>query len=137
MEETFYHILAKQRLTKKDKRKLSKMYARLLREQELLKDVFSSISLEKKRILDIGTGQGFACKFLVEHAEHSEIVTVDKDPLSLNRLRNIVGDDIDKITFLKVNLSNMSFLKDNYFDIVLSHYTLSTVDKNIFHAVFE
>jgi len=135
MEETFYHILAKQRLTEKDKEKLSKVYARLLREQELLKDVFSSISLEEKRILDVGTGQGFACKFLVEHAKNSEIVTVDKDPLSLNRLKNIVGDDIDKITFLKANLSNMPFLKDNYFDIVLSHYTLSTVDKNIFHAV--
>jgi len=83
----------------------------------------------------MGTGQGFACKFLVEHAENSEIVTVDKDPLSLNRLRNIVGGEIDKIIFLKADLSNMPFLKDNYFDIVLSHYTLSTVDKNIFHAV--
>ena len=50
-------------------------------------------------------------------------------------MRNIVGDEIDKINFLKADLSNMSFLKDNYFDIVLSHYTLSTVDKNIFHAV--
>jgi len=45
MEETFYHILAKQRLTEKDKKKLSKMYTRLLREQELLKAVFTSISL--------------------------------------------------------------------------------------------
>ncbi|MHA1583407.1 MAG: methyltransferase domain-containing protein [Candidatus Baldrarchaeia archaeon] len=55
--------------------------------------------MENKRILDVGTGQGFACKFLAENAEHSEIVTVDKDPLSLNRLRNIAGGDIDKITF--------------------------------------
>jgi len=135
MGETFYNILAKQHLTERDKKRLSKMYERLLREQELLRDVFSSISLKNRRILDVGTGQGFACKFLVEHAEHSEIVTVDKDPLSLNRMRNIVGDKIDKIVFLKADLSNMSFLKDNYFDIVLSHYTLSTVDKDIFHAV--
>ncbi|MHA1721946.1 MAG: class I SAM-dependent methyltransferase [Candidatus Baldrarchaeia archaeon] len=135
MEETFYHILAKERISEKDKKKLKKMYERLLREQELLKKVFSSVSLENKRILDIGTGQGFACKFLVDHAKDSEIVTVDKDPLSLNRVRNIVGDEIDKINFVKADLSNMSFLKDNYFDIVLSHYTLSTVDKNIFQKV--
>jgi len=64
MEETFYHILAKEKLTEEDKRKIKKMYERLLREQELLKDVFSSIPLENKRILDIGTGQGFACDLL-------------------------------------------------------------------------
>jgi len=135
MEETFYHILAKEKISEKDKKKLKKMYERLLREKELLKKVFSSVSLENKRILDIGTGQGFACKFLVDHAKDSEIVTVDKDPFSLNSVRNIIGDKIDKINFVKADLSNMSFLKDNYFDIVLSHYTLSTVDKNIFQKV--
>jgi len=124
---SFYDILAKTELNHEDIAHLRDMYIRLKGEINLLKEVFSGISLNNKRILDIGTGQGFACRFLVDNSHNSLILTIDLDPLCLNRLRNIVGDKIDKIFFVKGDASNMPFLASNFFDIALAHYTLSQI----------
>lgn len=127
MGASFYDILAKTKLNHKDIVYLRDMYIRLEDEINLLKEVFSGISLDNKRILDIGTGQGFACKFLVDNSRDSLILTIDLDPLCLNRLRNIVGDKIDKIVFVRGDASSMPFLASNFFDIALAHYTLSQI----------
>ena len=127
LSSSFYDILAKTELNHEDITCLRDMYIRLEDEINLLKEVFSGIPLDNKRILDIGTGQGFACKFLVDNSHDSLILTVDLDPLCLNRLRNIVGDKIDKIVFVRGDASNMPFLASNFFDIALAHYTLSQI----------
>jgi len=137
MEETFYQILAKASLDEIDKRKLEKMFKRLSQEIDLLKTIFNKISLENKRILDIGTGQEFACKFLVENARNSLIVTIDRDPLCLNRVRNILGDKINNLVFIKADLSALLFIKNNFFDIALAHYTISTIEKDKLIRVLE
>ena len=137
MVESFYNILAKSHLTEDDIKKLERAFKRLEEEEKLLEKVFLHIPLERKRILDMGTGQGFACKFLVDHAKESIIITVDKDPLSLNRVRNVIGEKIDDIIFMKADLTDMTFIKDNYFDIALSHYTLSAVDEKELYIILE
>jgi len=127
--------LAKTSLTEEDKKRLDKMFKRLKQEEALLKTIFSNIVLDNRNILDIGTGQGFACKFLVENSRNSLIITVDIDPLCLNRVRNVVGEKIKDIIFIKADLSNLCFLKSNFFHIALSHYTLSTIDEKKIHNV--
>ena len=137
MRESFYQILAKTDLSEEDRKKLEGMFKRLEEEHRLLKEVFSDISLVNKRILDIGTGQGFACKYLVENARESLIVTIDIDPLCLNRVRNIVGEKINDIVFIKADLSDLSFIKANFFDIALSHDTLTTIEMKKMYDVLK
>jgi len=134
---SFYDILAKTNLSEKDREYLREMYIRLKDEIDLLREVFNEISLKNKSILDIGTGQGFACKFLVDNSENSLIITIDIDPLCLNRLRNVVGEKIERIIFIRGDASNMPFITSDFFDIAISHYTLSQISSNKIPAVLQ
>ncbi len=94
-----------------------------------LDKVYNDIDLSGLKILDGGTGVGYSAKYLAQHVGNGLIVTVDVDPNSFEMLINIVEENIlDRIVFIKANLSKLDFIKENYFDIVNLYFTVHTIE---------
>ncbi|RLE80280.1 MAG: hypothetical protein DRJ51_06120 [Thermoprotei archaeon] len=98
-------------------------------ESKILARVFKDLDLSGLRILDGGTGVGYAVRYLVSHVGNGVVVTVDIDPRCLEMLRNFVnGNLLKRIIFIKADLRKLAFIKDGYFDLVNLYFTLHTVE---------
>jgi len=96
-------------------------------EFKVLSRVFSRIELSRFKVLDCGTGVGYAAKYLAERAR--EVITVDIDPNCLKNLGWLMNGKLpENLIFIRSNLKNLDFIKDCYFDIVVFYYTLHTVE---------
>jgi len=91
--------------------------------------VYNGIDLSGLKILDGGTGVGYSAKYLAQHVGNGLVVTVDVDPSAFEMLTNIVEENVlDRIVFIKANLSRLDFIKENYFDIVNLYFTVHTIE---------
>lgn len=96
-------------------------------EYEVLGRVLGRVDLSKARVLDCGTGVGYAAKYLAERAK--EVVTVDIDPSCLKTLSWLVGGELpENLVFVRADLRDLGFMKDSYFDVAVFHFTLHTVE---------
>jgi len=97
-------------------------------EFETLDKIYNNIDLMGLKILDGGTGVGYSAKYLALRVGTGLVVTIDIDPSSFEMLINIIEKEIlDRIVFIKANLSKLDFIKENYFDIVNLYFTVHTI----------
>jgi len=95
----------------------------------ILDRVYNGIDLSNLKILDGDTGVGYSTKYLALHIRDGLVVTVDIDTSSFEMLIKIVDEYLlNKIVFIKANLSKLSFIKENYFDIVNLYFTIHTIE---------
>ncbi|RLE75098.1 MAG: hypothetical protein DRZ80_03420 [Thermoprotei archaeon] len=98
-------------------------------EHETLDKVFAGIKLEGLKVLDAGTGIGYAAKYLAQRIGEGVLVTIDIDASSLEMLKRLAGKELtEKLVFIKADLRNLDFIKDNYFDLACLYYTIHTIN---------
>jgi len=96
-------------------------------EFEVLNKVFNKIELSRSKVLDCGTGVGYAAKYLAKRAK--EVLTVDIDPTCLKNLTWLMNDKLpENLVFVRGDLRDLNFIKNCYFDIAVFYYTLHTVE---------
>jgi len=98
-------------------------------ECETLDKVFAGIKLKGLKILDAGTGIGYAAKYLAQRIGGGVLVTIDIDASSLEMLERLAGKElIEKLVFIKADLRNLDFIRNNYFDLACLYYTIHTIE---------
>jgi len=98
-------------------------------EHETLDKVFAGIKLEGLNVLDAGTGIGYAAKYLAQRIGGGVLVTIDIDASSLEMLKRLAGKELtEKLVFIKADLRNLDFIKDDYFDLACLYYTIHTIE---------
>ena len=98
-------------------------------ERETLDKVFAGVKLEGLRVLDAGTGMGYAAKYLAQRIGGGVLVTIDVDSSSLEMLKRLAGEELtEKLVFIKADLRNLDFIKDDYFDLACLYYTIHTIE---------
>jgi len=87
-------------------------------ERETLDKVFAGVKLEGLRVLDAGTGIGYAAKYLAQRVGGGVLVTIDVDSSSLEMLKRLAGEELtEKLVFIKADMRNLDFIKNDYFDL--------------------
>lgn len=81
-------------------------------------------SLEDKRILDLGCGFGWHCKYAIEN-KAKEVIGVDSSEKMLAKAENINGDKA--ITYIKGTMEEVE-LENESFDVVISSLALHYVE---------
>jgi len=98
-------------------------------ERETLDKVFAGIKLKGLKILDAGTGIGYAANYIAQRIGGGVLITIDIDASSLEMLRRLAGEELTKkIVFVKADLRNLDFIKDDYFDLACLYYTIHTIE---------
>lgn len=84
-----------------------------------IKAIFKNSNIINKHVLEIGCGSGRITQDLVKYAK--SVTAIDPDIQSLKKAKNTIN--AENIKFLKGSGENLSFLKNEIFDIVI--YSLS------------
>lgn len=95
--------------------------------------------LEDKKVLDLGCGLGWHCKYAIEN-NAKEVLGIDSSEKMLNKAEKINGDKA--IKYVKTTIEEVE-LKDRYFDVVISslalHYIkdFNMVCKKVYDALVD
>lgn len=92
-----------------------KMWKQMIQKQ--ISDHFPTISPEKLRILEIGTGPGFLSILLAE--EGYQVTAIDLTPSMLEEAKQNAGDLSARISFQEMDAEQLTFSSES-FDVVIS-----------------
>ena len=98
-------------------------------EEETVENAFNEIGdISGLTVFDIGT-EGIASKYLAERIGDGRVVGANFWLGAYQRTRKKVGDELmKKIVFIKDDLRKIDYLKDNFFDLIVSYETLESVE---------
>ena len=98
-------------------------------EEETLDNAFKELGdISGLTVFDVGT-EGIAAKYLAERIGDGRVVGANFWLGTFERTRKKVGDELmEKIVFIKDDLRRIDYLKDNFFDLVVSYETLESVE---------
>ncbi|RLE89141.1 MAG: hypothetical protein DRJ49_04000, partial [Thermoprotei archaeon] len=93
-------------------------------ERKTLDKVFTGIKLKGLKILDAGTGIGYAAKYLAQRVGRGVLVTIDIDASSLEMFERLAGKElIEKLIFINADLRTLALISNNYFALACLYYT--------------
>ncbi|GAA0070931.1 class I SAM-dependent methyltransferase [Clostridium sardiniense] len=81
-------------------------------------------NLEGKKVLDLGCGFGWHCKYAIEN-NAKEVVGIDSSEKMLKQAKKINGDS--SIEYVKDTIEDIKF-KEDYFDVVISSLAFHYVE---------
>ncbi|MGL4449965.1 MAG: class I SAM-dependent methyltransferase [Sarcina sp.] len=91
-------------------------------EWETLKNMIPN--LEGKKVLDLGCGFGWHCKYAIDKGA-KEVVGIDLSKKMLAKAMEINSDE--KIKYVNMDIEN-SELEDNYYDVIISSLALHYIE---------
>lgn len=78
-------------------------------------------------VFDAGP-EGFASRFLAERIGDGRIIGVNIWLGAYKVVRENVGELMDKVVLIKDDMRHMDYLKDNFFDLVMSYATIESIE---------
>ena len=98
-------------------------------EEETLDNAFKEIGdISGLTVFDVGT-EGIAGKYLAERIGDGRVVGANFWPGAYERTRKKVGDKLmEKIVFIYDDLRRIDYLKDGFFDLIVSYETLESIE---------
>ncbi len=95
--------------------------------------MFLDLSFNAKMILDAGTGNGIFTTKLVQLVSKAKgdrkIFSVDIDEKKFENVKSrLKGNQSNIIEFVKADLSSLSFIDDNTFDIIFCHHIIHIIN---------
>ena len=98
-------------------------------EEETLENAFKELGdISGLTVFDAGP-EGIASKYIAERIGDGRVIGVNIWLGAYERTRKKVGDELmGKIVFIKDDMRKMDYLKDNFFDLIVSYETLETVE---------
>jgi len=101
----------------------------LLEEFEMFDEAFKDIvDISGLTVLDAGP-EGVASRYLAERIGGGRIVGVNVWLEAYNMVRERAGDELmSRVVFIKDDLAEMNYPKDNIFDLVVSYDTLISIE---------
>jgi len=100
-----------------------------LNEYEMFDGVFKDIGdISGLTVLDAGP-EGVASRYLAGRIGQGRIIGVNVWLEAYNMVRKRVGDELmSKVVFIKDDMAQMDYLKDDFFDLVFSYDTLVSIE---------
>jgi len=98
-------------------------------DEETLKNAFKDIGdISGLTIFDAGS-EGVASRFLAERIGDGRIIGVNIWLEAYGMVRKRVGDELmDKVVFIKDDMQHIDYLKDDFFDLIVSYETLASIE---------
>lgn len=98
-------------------------------DEEILEIAFREIGdISGLTIFDAGP-EGVASKYLAERIGEGRVIGVNVWLDAYRKVRERLGDKLmDKVVFIKDDMQQIDYIKDDFFDLVVSHDTLISVE---------
>lgn len=98
-------------------------------ERETLENAFDDIGdVSGLTVFDAGP-EGVVARYLAERIGDGRIIGVNIWLEAYGKVREKVGDELmDKVVFIKGDMQHMDYLKDDFFDLIISYDTLISIE---------
>ena len=98
-------------------------------DMEILEKAFEDVGdISGLTIFDAGP-EGVVSRYLAERIGDGRIIGVNLWLEAYRMVRKRVGDELmEKVVFIKDDMQNMDYLKENFFDMVISYDTLISIE---------